>query len=401
MADNYNAYVRRQSGADLIAATFFPRRFELPDISKPVSVEFLDTKDAQESPLFETYCLLQVLKVSFAKNATGSSQTKVTQTSSFDRHFTCMCLHSSPGKNGLMLLVGTGTNEKRMFDCHVDGRDYKNGFGPGAIIVVVNPRPIEMSFGSDSSRIPILNYDGGLVLVDQCAQRLSLTSVPSDKSSDRMSGFIFAKVEIHLLQSNICQSKCKGWLCDGAGNVGKIGDKPVCACYKHFSEKSQCLVSLRLKIDSNVVSDGQDAVILPEYFSSRSLTEIVLKGGFPHDDCLDLGITKRSKINAAYNAFFEAGNKGEKWTVSGWYRRGMKEDAASAVGENGTDHKISKKVVSSELTYHISSIRYNGLIDSLKEHFVDATELVLSDDKRARTSPLEDAQSVVNNNGAD
>ena len=71
MADNYNAYVRRQSGADLIAATFFPRRFELPYISKPVSVEFLDTKDAQESPLFETYCLLQVLKVSFAKNATG------------------------------------------------------------------------------------------------------------------------------------------------------------------------------------------------------------------------------------------------------------------------------------------------------------------------------------------
>eukprot|EP00956_Cyclotella_meneghiniana_P004601 scaffold5671_cov36-Cyclotella_meneghiniana.AAC.2 len=377
MAANYNAYVRRQSGANLTAATFFPHSFELPDISKPVSVEFLDTKDAQESPLFETYCLLKVLKVSFAKNAAGSSQSKLTQTSSFDRHFTCMCLHSSPGKNGLMLLVGTGTNEKRMFDCHVDGRDYKNGFGPGAVIVVVNPRPIEMAFGSDSSRIPILNYDGGLVLVDQCAQRLSLTSVPSDKSSDKMSGFIFAKAEIHLLQSNICQSKCKGWLCDAAGNVVKIGDKAI---------------------ESNVVSDGQDAVIMPEYFSSRSLTETVLKGGFPHDDCLDLSITKRSKINTAYNAFFEAGNTDTKWTVSGWYRRCLKEDAASAAGESATDHKYSKKVASSELTYHISSIRYNGLIDSLEKHFVDATELVLSDDKRARTSADEDAQSLVNNN---
>eukprot|EP00956_Cyclotella_meneghiniana_P035775 scaffold118165_cov43-Cyclotella_meneghiniana.AAC.4 len=112
MADNYNAYVYHDSGVNLTAATFFPRSFEMPEISKPVSVEFLDSKDAQESPLFKTYCILKVLKVSFAKNNVGSLQGKVTQTSSFDRHFTCMCLHSSPGKNGLMLLVGTGTNEK-------------------------------------------------------------------------------------------------------------------------------------------------------------------------------------------------------------------------------------------------------------------------------------------------
>ena len=75
----------------------------------------------------------------------------------------------------------------------------------------------------------------------------------------------------------------------------------IYACYKHFSEKSQCLVSLRLKIESNVVSDAQDTLIIPEYFSSRTLTETVLKGGFPHDGCLDLSISKRFTINT----FFE------------------------------------------------------------------------------------------------
>eukprot|EP00956_Cyclotella_meneghiniana_P021293 scaffold38589_cov41-Cyclotella_meneghiniana.AAC.3 len=75
-------------------------------------------------------------------------------------------------------------------------------------------------------------------------------------------------------------------------------------------------------------------------------------GGFPHDDCLDLSMSEHSKINTAYDSLFKAGNASAKWTVSGWYQRSLKEDAASAAGESSSDYKYSKKVASSDITYY-------------------------------------------------
>ena len=53
----------------------------------------------------------------------------------------------------------------------------------------------------------------------------------------------------------------------------------------------------------------------------------------------------------AYAGLFNAGNNGDRWTVTGWYRRGRKQDQASEEKSN---------IAAADLQIHISHISYNG-----------------------------------------
>ena len=383
-------------GVDLKDLVCQPRDFQLGTSASPVSVEYLDSPDAVSTPLFNTFCVLLILKVSYSgsRNANDSNAggySKSAASKPFDRHFTAMCLHSRSGRNGVMILVGTGNNERKMFHPYVDGRDNKDGFGPGSVIIVCNPRPIAEAFGGDSERrIPIINFDGGLILVDQTVRTLKFSPIPCLKNSQRLSGFMFPEATVELLHLSVVNSNCKGYLCDSAESKGEVGDKNVCACYKHISENSQHIAVLKLKVTPNLVGAVYEGdVILPDYFASRSFTEFVMKGGFPNVDCSNLSSAKMHKLSNAFLNTFACGNSKKKWSVSGWYRLGQRDDAANAADSESGSRKYVKKVESSSLLYHLSSIRYNGPSDDISEHFIDGHSLVLDEDseqnKRQRT----------------
>ena len=192
-----------------------------------------------------------------------------------------------------------------------------------------------------------------------------------------------ATVEL-LLHFSVITFNSKGYLCDGADNRVMIGDKNVCACYKHISENSQHIVVLKLKVIPNLEhAANQDDVILPEYFASWSFTELVLKGGFPDVDCSNLSSDKMQTLYKSFLGMFACGNTKPKWSVSGRYRLGQKNDAANAADSESGSRKYTKKVGSSSLIYHLSSICCNGPIEDISQNFVDGQSLVLDENSES------------------
>lgn len=361
---------------------FNPPDFEIDNDAACVALDWLGQPKAKKFALFNVFMVAVVLTVRHAsnnnkeKNKVISKQNGLSANKPFDRQMTVMCVNSKMGNNSGIILISTTKNESEVFANNIGARDNPNGFGPGAVIVIVNPMPINDWFGSDDRRIPIINFSGGIYLVDHTRiPAFRQIPVNSNLGSDqKLSGFeVNENVQLQLYQMGLLRSTCKGNLCDCLDVRGDVKGNQICACYKHVTECSSVLFSLRFNVKYTV--NGTDAELEPDLYVSRSFTNFLTCGGVPdgttiHDLMRRHGV---NRISSAIQALFNAGNQRGKWTVGGWYRRGRTADAAS----NSIDGHVKDRntVSSSHLTYHVSYIRYNGNTDDLVDYMIDMSDL--------------------------
>ena len=378
----------RVNGVDL---EFDPPDFELAGDASCVSLEWLGQPKAKKCALFNIFTLAVVLTVRHAnnnnkeKNKVISKQNGLSANKPFDRQMTVMCVNSKMGNNSGIILISTTKNESEVFANNIGARDNAYGFGPGAVIAIVNPMPVNDWFGSDNRRIPIINFSGGMYLVSR--SRLPLfrqIPVNSNLGSDqKLSGFeLNQNVTLQLYQVNFINSFCKGFLCDCLDVRGDVKSNVICACYKHTTESCPILFGLRLNITYEEKDKSHD--LEPDIYVSRSFTNFLTGGGVPEGTTISDLMRRHgiSRVSRAIQSLFNAGNQRGKWTVGGWYRRGRTADAANNSGDGHA--KDRNTVVASNLTYHISYVRYNGNVEDLGDHIIDMSELETPADKRRR-----------------
>lgn len=131
-----------------------------------------------------------------------TSQAK-TDAPNYDRTMCVMCLNSPAGRNSAIILLNNH-RANSIFSQYIMGRDSADGFGPGAIIVISRPNPIDNYFGEDALHgIPVLNFSGGFKLVDKMAEpKISLGVVPFKDTANRLHGFFYPRVKIYLMNCN-------------------------------------------------------------------------------------------------------------------------------------------------------------------------------------------------------
>ena len=108
-----------------------------------------------------------------------------------------MCINSKMGNNSGIILISTTKNESGVFANNIGARDNSNGFGPGAVLAIVNPKmPINEWFGSDDRRIPIINFSGGMYLVN-CMRLPRFRQIPVNRNlgSDQKSETVRIQIE--------------------------------------------------------------------------------------------------------------------------------------------------------------------------------------------------------------
>ena len=377
---------------------FSPDDYELDGESKCVTLQHLCSEKCRKEPMFNTYIVIFCLMVRHADN--NNSKNRISnkfggdERKGHDRQITAMCVNSKAGYNACLILIGTHKNEADVFSNNIRARDYPKGFGPGSLIVILNPTPITESFGSDERRIPILKFSGGMHLVDWDRIPKSLKDIPADtsiSSKEKLTGFFYKKVKILLLQGTFLTSTCKGNLCDSLDQKPGVSNNKKCACYKHITHYCSSLLSLRLLIEITGGSDSKLKEIQPEQFVSRSFNNLVFQDKLPVDESVSeldkKGITLHA--NKKLQSMFNAGNEKEGYSILGWFRRGRFADPANSNQDSSRGEK-SGSVSASDVIYHISHIRYNGNTKDISEHFIDLNDFDGNPAKKAK---------IVNENG--
>ena len=243
----------------------------------------------------------------------------------YDKAITVMCPHSAPGLNVGMILINSSNCDK-IFGSQITHRDNRDGFSPGSYVVVKSPSFVKDMFGNEEQGVPILHFSGPMYLVDQAKSHMKIPQIVHLDSADKMSGMFYHNVEIRPMEMDFDKSGCNGYLCDslelkpGAVELG-------CPCYTIARELSRVLLVIDLLV---VVDAGTDNEIIFEVddFFSRSFTYLVTKNGVPagysparlhKDEVAD-------EIFFAIREFIKKVNGEGGWTVTGWYRHGLRSD---------------------------------------------------------------------------
>jgi hypothetical protein len=102
------------------------------------------------------------------KNSVHSKFGQKSTEKSYDRTISVLCPHSAPGRNAALILIKS-LHGSDVFSSNLAARDNRNGFGPGALVVVKMPNPVVDVFGTVDHGIPIIEFSGKLLLIDTVA----------------------------------------------------------------------------------------------------------------------------------------------------------------------------------------------------------------------------------------
>ena len=352
----------------------------IPPSVKFTSLEYLLQKENSKEPTFNRALLLVVVNY---RNATKNNEKNRVQQrfvkddklvkKNFDKTISVMCLHSTPGNNAALILVKTSVNADKLFGSNTAARDGKDGFGPGALIVVRRPKPISEQFGDSTGFVPILEFSQGMLLVDVAKSNISIPTVPFKDTSEKLSAFTYRNVKIKILNFDFEYSYCRGYLCDSIEL--KMNNNNVhtgCPCFTTVRENGRTLLCLEVEFISSDNNEEPLHISIGN-FMSRSFTDMVTKNGVPK------GISQEeiSAFGADYQIFdqimklVEFANKNGGWSIVGWYRRGRIKDQAidQSKGESIT-------VRSGDIIYHVTNVKFNGDSKLLDSHKADVSSIV-------------------------
>ena len=239
-----------------------------------------------------------------------------------------------------------------LYDSYLEGRD-SGLFGAGAVVVIQRPSSISGWMGGNL--LPTIDVPGSFDLVDPAFfDNHPLRSVPIDKATLRMQGFCLPRVKIALVNLHLITSPCGGNFCDSLQVYSSDGEVAShCACFHSLKRMGNVLFLFTLQVH---LPDGSSIHV--RNFSSKRFTQLFLRNGVPSGLSASMVNQNppvlRSVIRNVKRAF-NLINDTTKFCVVGWSRKGMMHDELT--DGPGVD---DGRVLSSETTFHLSSVNVNG-----------------------------------------
>jgi len=295
----------------------------------------------------------------------------------FDRTFVLMCLNSPPGQNTCIVTMNNNKADT-LFGQYLKGRDDANGFGPGAVVAIARPQPIENYFG-DRSGIPVLYFHGGMKLINLAASGFTLTTRLSLPDVTRLQAFYYPLVHLKIVNCNLAHTTCCGNLCDSIGMKKYDGNwRPVCPCFSLKRSLGCALFDVNFRVtvlddDGSPTESGFETL----NFTSRSFTSMLTKAGIP----MSVNLNMLERCGADDEIIYKLDELVEKindslggFSVLGWVRQGRINDhAALGDAQNGKSEKES--IASSSLLHHVTNIRMNCKRSDIADHLIDVTQI--------------------------
>lgn len=310
----------------------------------------------------------------------------------YDRIIAVSDVHSPAGSNTCFILVKNGQNADTIFSSNLRARDSKNGFVPGAFVLLKGPSTVTRHFGTVENGVPILEFRQAMHLLettqpyDANSLYRQLVTIPVKTTACRMSGFYYPKCRIKVRNFVYVNCPCKGYLCDALNLVKNRNEiLQTCACYSPVTNANRILMIVDLVIgvvqqggDGAVEQQGgdgaSDTVMEVNNFMSRSFTELIIPDGFPAtlnvDDIGSRGIDDRigAQVLKAVSKANEAG-----WSIFGWTRRGRTQDQAMSSSDKNGENTVD----AGSVQHHISKIMYLGKPSVLKPYLVDVDKILV------------------------
>lgn len=353
--------------------------------------------DDSDEPVFycstKTFLVCKILyyKVVNSDNRKGVFH-RLSQNAATERHYdktmTVMDLNSPPGRNAAIILLNDVVSD-RLFGHFLAGRDHRNGFVPGAIIVVSRPNPIDHYFGENAMHgLPVLRVTCGLKLLDTQATSLTIPSRPSESTSRRLQAFFYPRVKIQFTNMGFGHTPCCGWLCDSIGlkkDEGANKWKGSCPCYNTSSGIGQVLFDFNLHI-TVLKEDGTPTGtrFISKNFTSRHFTHLLTVAGIPgaaSPSLLEVSGVDCDIFDKVDKFVSHVNDKLEGFNVLGWARLGHQKDATLKGADNPDKKKDVPKVASGTLIHHVTHIGINGDASRAKDLLIDVSEMMDSCDK--------------------
>ena len=332
----------------------------------------MSLKELEESePISTALSILLAQVITYRKTGTKpndkslysrvSQSTK--QSNNFDRTMTLMCLKSPPGSN-TMIVTLDGRKSDEVFSQCLSARDSKDGFGPGAIVAIRGPEMISTYFG-EKSGLPVLQFTGGMKLVNKAVSRITFSTIPSSSTVKRMHAFFYEGVKVTLRQMNMAMTNCCGNLCDSIDMKSSDGTwKSSCPCFVVSKGIGSIVFDLNFSVKT---PQGASFEVLR--FTSRSFTGLLTRNGFPSS----INVEQIEKAGADYHIYSQLEqriqniNDNGGFDILGWIRIGLKNDVSSAEG---------LKVRSSDMVRHVTRMRAHNALPFPTDKLINVEEIL-------------------------
>ena len=250
----------------------------------------------------------------------------------------------SPNQNRLFYMIMNSTNNTHLFERNTNFRD--NGvISIGTLMLIVNPDPVENFLKG----VPIITTKERAVVL----QPMQLPEIPLKNSLDGNDsrGFAYNNAEITLEKTSFVESKCSGSFCDRQ-RIDEIKMCSMCGC---FSTKANYSNVIPLWILSFLTSNGVNKVV--KDFSSLQSFNLFTKGKMSIDvraRMLSSGSRQYELITDAMDNIVDFVNDNGGWSVYGWGKKGLINDATLiGVASDTKSKEENAKVAAEEVTTHI------------------------------------------------
>ena len=329
----------------------------------PLNVShWISLSELEDSQSFRTlFGILLAKVIRYSKTNTGpkdrSIYSRVSQSTkegnNFDRTMILMCLNSAVGANTMIVTLDARKSDEIFGQC-LEARDRQGGFGPGAIVAIRGPEMITTYFG-DKNGLPVLNFSGGMKLVDQAKSKIRIGNVPSDTVTYRLQAFHYTKVALTLTNMNVSHTNCCGNLCDSIDMKGADGSwKSQCPCFSVTKAIGSVIFDLNFTAKTGVPGEMFEF----KRFTSRMFTRMVTKNGIPSS--INVAQLERSGadfiIAKKLDDLIESINKDGGFNMLGWARIGRMSDPTSNDGPPGT---LKSTILSSNMIRHVTQVKPN------------------------------------------
>ena len=323
---------------------------------------WISLSQLEDSQSFRTlFGILLAKVIRYSKTNTGpkdrSIYSRVSQSTkegnNFDRTMILMCLNSAVGANTMIVTLDARKSDEIFGQC-LEARDRQGGFGPGAIVAIRGPEMITTYFG-DKNGLPVLNFSGGMKLVDHAKSKIRIGNVPSDTVTYRLQAFHYTNVTLTLTNMYVSQTNCCGNLCDSIDMKGADGSwKSQCPCFSVTKAIGSVIFDLNFTAKTGVPGEMFEF----KHFTSRMSTGMVTKNGIPSS--INVAQLERSGadfiIAKKLDDLIESINKDGGFNVLGWARIGRMSDPTSNDGPPGTPKNT---ILSSNMIRHVTQVKPN------------------------------------------
>ena len=267
-----------------------------------------------------------------------------------------------------------------MFGISISGRESVINFGPGSVVAIVSPHPIDSYFGFCNG-LPVLNFNGGMKVVDMEKTDVSLVQRSISLKVNRLQAFHYPEVQVELISCCLAQSTCCGYLCDSVGLKTYDGWRRRCPCYHMMKSLGHVVLDLNLRL--HLLKDGvrSGVTFACSNFTSRRFTQIVLGSKIPV--CINTQQIDRDgvdfKVVDQVERVIECINSKGGFKAFGWAKLGYVPDFGTLHDRDAAVSKLHMLVSASDLRLHLVNLDVNCSRIEVESMHTNICDLIESD----------------------